>query len=137
MDPLAEVPLPPRTPTTAPYWEALDRGELLLERCAACGAWVHYPRVRCSSCLSDRLTWERVEPTGTVHAFSVARRATAPMFADAVPQVIAVVELEVGVRLTTTIVVDEPSSVRAGTPVTGVFDRVADGVTLLRFRPTP
>ena len=128
-------PLPPRTPTSAPFWEALDRGELLLQRCGACGTWVHYPRVRCPSCLSDQLGWERVDPTGTVYAFSVSPRPTAPMFSDEVPQVVAVVELDNGVRLTTTLVVDDPSSVATGTAVRGVFDRVAEGTTLLRFQP--
>jgi hypothetical protein len=57
------------------------------------------------------------------------------MFSDEVPQVVAVVELDNGVRLTTTLVVDDPSSVATGTAVRGVFDRVAEGTTLLRFQP--
>ena len=70
-----------------------------------------------------------------IHAFTVARRPTAPMFADAVPQVIAIVELPIGVRLTTTVVVDDPGGLSIGLPVVGVFDRVDGGTTLLRFRP--
>jgi uncharacterized OB-fold protein len=70
-----------------------------------------------------------------VYTFTVTSRPTAPMFADQVPQIIAVVELGVGVRMTTTLVTDDPSAIRIGMAVTGVFAAGGDGVTLLRFRP--
>ena len=131
--------LPPRprpTPTTQPFWDALADERLRLQRCEACGAWVHYPRVRCPGCLSDQLDWCDVEPVGTVHTFTVARAPTAPPFAAQVPQYIAVIELANGVRLTSTLVDVEGHDLHAGTPVQGVFDHGDDGVTLLRFRPS-
>jgi uncharacterized OB-fold protein len=133
---LTTVPVPVPTPTSAPFWEALRRGELHLQRCARCLAWVYYPRVRCPTCLSNDLQWQPVDPVGTVYSFTVATRPTAPMFQDEVPQVIAIVELAIGVRITTTLVVDDPAAVHVGLAVTGVFDPVADDITLLRFRPT-
>lgn len=134
---LAELPrpVPYPTPTARPFWDALARDELVLQHCRACGTWVHYPRRRCVACLAEDLAWERVEPAGTVHTFTVARRPTAPVFADEAPQVIAVVELANGVRMTTTIVTDDPGALRVGTPVVGVFDHADDRPTLLRFRP--
>jgi uncharacterized protein len=129
-------PRPHPTPTSAPYWEGLARAEVRVQRCDACGAWVHYPRHRCPSCLSDRLSWHTLDPRGAVYTFTVARRPTHPAFADEVPQIIAVVELEHGVRMTTTLVGVEPDAVRIGLPVTAVFDRGDDGVTLLRFTPS-
>jgi uncharacterized OB-fold protein len=128
-------PRPERTPSAEPFWEGLDRDELRLQHCTACGAWVFYPRPRCSSCLSDTLAWETVEAVGELYAFTVTRRPTAPMFAEDVPQVLAVVEHPVGVRMTTTLVVDDIDLLRVGLPVVGVFDHVEDGMTLLRFRP--
>ena len=32
-------PIPYPTPTAQPFWDALDRDELALQHCAACGAW--------------------------------------------------------------------------------------------------
>ncbi len=128
-------PRPRPTPTSEPFWEGLGAGELRLQHCNACAAWIHYPRRRCPACFSTDLSWEVVHPGGTVHTFTVARRPTAPPFADEVPQVIAVVELDVGARLTTTLVDVDPDAVRIGMPVTGRFDRGDDGVTLLRFGP--
>lgn len=134
---LAELPrpIPYPTPTAQPFWDALARDELVLQRCRACGTWVHYPRRRCTACMAEALEWERVEPTATIHTFTVTHRPTAPVFADEMPQVIAVVELANGVRMTTTIVTDDPGALHVGVPVVGVFDHADDRPTLLRFRP--
>jgi uncharacterized OB-fold protein len=126
-------PGPVPTPTSAPFWDGLAHGEVRAQRCDACGAWVHYPRHRCPACLADRLTWHTIDRRGTVYTFTVARRPTHPVFADEIPQIIAVVELEHSLRMTTTLVGVEPSAVRIGLPVIAVFDVGDDGVTLLRF----
>ncbi len=70
----------------------------------------------------------------------MAEQATAPPFADEVPQLLAVVELTEGVRLSTTLVDVDPDTIAMGMPVAPVFDHGADdedhdGITLLRFRP--
>jgi uncharacterized OB-fold protein len=127
-------PVPFPTPATQPYWDGLARDELLMPRCRTCASWVFYPRRRCTTCLSEDLAWERVAPEATIHTFTRTHRPTAPVFADAMPQVIAVVELANGVRMTTTIETDDPAALRVGTSVVGVFDHAADRPTLLRFR---
>jgi len=129
-------PRPRPTPTSQPFWDGLARHEVRIQHCAVCEAWVHYPRSRCPVCLTDRLTWETVAPEGTVYTFTVARRPTAPMFADEVPQIIAVVELGVGVHVTTTLVDTDPDDVAIGMAVSAVFEPGDDGVTMLRFRPS-
>jgi uncharacterized OB-fold protein len=135
---VSERPAKPRphpTPTSAPYWDGLAAGEVRVQRCDACGTWVHYPRHRCPSCLSDRLSWHTIDSDGSVYTFTVARRPTHPAFADEVPQIIAVIELQHGVRMTTTLVGVEPDAVRIGLPVKALFDPGEDGVTVLRFSP--
>ena len=37
-------PLPIPSAESAPYWEYCKKGELRIQRCASCGAFVHYPR---------------------------------------------------------------------------------------------
>ena len=128
-------PRPQRTPTSAPFWDGLDADRVRIQRCDACGTWVHYPRSRCPHCLSDRLAWHDVAGHGTVLTFTVARQATARPFADEVPQLLAVVELDEGVRMTTTLVDVDPEAVAVGLPVVAAFDHRPDGATLLRFRP--
>ena len=92
----APKPRPVPTPTSQPFWDALREERISMQRCEACNGWVHYPRTRCSHCLSDRLAWHEVADTGTVYTFSVARQPTTPQFLDETPQVIAVVELDDG-----------------------------------------
>ncbi len=72
---------------------------------------------------------------GSVYTFAVAEQPTAPPFADEVPQLLAVVELTEGVRLSTTLVDVAPAAITIGMVVEPVFDHGDDGLTLLRFRP--
>ncbi|HEV8296461.1 MAG TPA: Zn-ribbon domain-containing OB-fold protein [Acidimicrobiales bacterium] len=129
-----DKPRPHPVPATQPYWDALREERIRLQRCDDCGKWVHYPRARCSHCLSPQLSWHEVAGGGTLYSFSVARQPTAAPFADEVPQIIAVVELDEGVRLSTTIVGADPAEVHVGQRVVPVFDHGPDGVTLLRYR---
>jgi uncharacterized OB-fold protein len=130
-----ELPRPFAIDATRPFWDGLAAEEVRLQRCRACGSWVFYPRPRCSTCLSADLEWHTVSGHGVVYSFTIARQATHPAFAAEVPQLLAIVELEEGVRLTTTVVDAVPEDLRIGLPVTPVFDHGNDGVTLLRFRP--
>lgn len=128
-------PRPVPTATSRPFWDALRAERVDLQHCADCGTWVYYPRARCPHCLSDRLLWEQVSGDGTVFTFSVAPQPTAPPFADEVPQLLAMVELTEGVRVSTTLVDVAPDAISIGMRVQPVFDHGDDGITLLRFRP--
>ncbi|MFN0030332.1 MAG: Zn-ribbon domain-containing OB-fold protein [Acidimicrobiales bacterium] len=128
-------PRPKPIPTTQPFWDGLAAETVTLQHCADCGVWVYYPRRRCPGCLSDRLVWEVVSGRGRVYSWTVARQATHPAFEAEVPQILAVVELAEGVRLTTSLVGVEPDGVAVGDEVEPHFDHGADGVTLLRYRP--
>jgi uncharacterized OB-fold protein len=128
-------PLPTPTPTSAPFWDALKEGIVKLQRCEACGTWVFYPRNRCSTCLSDALEWHEVPGTGSLYTFTIARQPTSPHFASEVPQRLAVVELDEGVRLTTTLINVADADIRIGMRVRPFFDPVSDEITLLRYQP--
>jgi hypothetical protein len=135
MDMELDKPRPLPTPVSRPFWDGLREGRIRLQQCDDCGAWVFYPRSHCNHCLSDRLGWHEVSGAGTLYTYTVTRQATAPFFADEVPQRLAVVELAEGVRLTSTLVDVADHDIRVGMKLAPVFDRVSDQVTLLRFRP--
>ena len=128
-------PRPHPTPVSQPFWDALREERIELQHCDDCGRWVYYPRSRCPTCLSDRLTWTAVAGDGFVYTFTVAEQPTAPPFADEVPQLLAVVELTEGVRVSTTLVEVRRDMIDIGLSVVPVFDHGDDGITLLRFRP--
>jgi hypothetical protein len=129
-------PRPYATETSRPFWEGLRRGEVRLQRCRACARWVFYPRSHCPGCLSDALAWQTVSGRGRLHTFTISRVPTVAMFADEVPQRLAVVELEEGVRLTSTLVDVDDAQIEIGMALLPVFEPVEGGEgVLLRYRP--
>ena len=130
-----DKPLPTPTPTSAPFWDGLKEGVVKLQKCSDCGVWVFYPRSRCSGCLSDSLEWREVSGNATLYTYTIARQPTSPHFATEVPQYLAVVELEEGVRLTTTLVNVRETDIRIGMRLRPYFEPVTDDVTLLRYQP--
>lgn len=126
-------PLPVPGPDDAPYWEALERGVLVLQRCAACGTARHPPRPRCGRCASGEHRWEAASGRGTVHSFTVVRYPANHELADAVPYVVALVELDEGPRLISNVVEMEPDRVAIDQRVRVRFDEVAPGTVLPRF----
>lgn len=131
-----DKPRPHPIDVTRPFWDGLNEDRVRLQRCDDCQTWVYYPRRRCPSCLSDQLTWHDTSGRGTIYTYTVARQPTHPAFADEVPQLLGVVELEEGPRLTTTFVDLGPDDLVVGLPVEAVYDHGPDGLTLLRFRPS-
>ena len=127
-------PLPTPSPLTQPFWDAARRRELWVQRCRACATHLFYPRYLCTTCGSGDLEWAQASGRGTVFTYTVAHRPTHPGFADLVPYVIAVVELEEGPKLTTNIVNLDPDDMVIGLPVRATFEDL-DGVTLVHFRP--
>lgn len=93
--------VPMALPTTQPYWDAAQRGELHFQRCADCQAAILYPRIRCPSCGSASLGWERASGRATLDSYVISHMA-APGFEA--PYVIAIVKLEEGPRLLSNIV---------------------------------
>jgi uncharacterized OB-fold protein len=71
-----------------------------------------------------------------LYTFTVCERPTAPFFADALPQLLAVVEWDEGPRVSTEIVNADPAGLRVGMRVKPVFCDYPDvGVTMLRYEP--
>jgi hypothetical protein len=110
-------PAPSADWETRAYWEGAARGELVLQRCRACGAVQHRPRALCVSCLEGPIEHFVASGRGVVHTFTVTHQNQAPGFREACPYVLAYVELEEGPRLLTNVVGCDPSAVRIGLPV--------------------
>lgn len=131
------LPLPVPDPVTRPFWESLKAHAIQLQHCGACGLFVYYPRALCPACFSDDLTWTPVSGRGVVHAFTIPHRHPNQAFTANGPYVVALVELDEGARLLSTLVdvPATPEAVRVGLPVEIVYDDVTAEATLPRFRP--
>jgi uncharacterized OB-fold protein len=128
-------PAPPKpriTPTGRPFWDALAKGEVHIQRCGACSHYVFYPRTICPDCSSRDLSWTAVSGRGVLFTYTVTEPGKGKRGGD----ILAIVELDEGVRMATTLVGIDPDAVQVGVPVEPVFDNETfDDVTLLRFRP--
>ena len=132
-----QKPLPVADPVTRPFWESVQRRAMELQRCDACGRFIFYPRGVCPHCLSDNLSWRPAQGTGEVHAFTIVHRHPNPAFAGDIPYVVALIELDEGVRMMSNLVgvAADPAEVKVGMPVEVTYEAVTDEVTLPKFRP--
>jgi uncharacterized OB-fold protein len=129
----AHVIPPPITPDDEFFWKGVKEGKLLLSRCAKCSQIQHPPSPMCPNCGS--LEWDTQEAAGrgTVHSWIVSRHPTEP---DDTPRIVALVELEEGVRLVSNLQEVEESQVWNDMPVEVMFMEI-DQVALPQFRPSP
>jgi len=123
--------LPRETELTAPYWEGCRAGELRLQCCASCNKYQFYPRSVCSHCGRAHLSWQTVSGFGRVASFTVVRRGISEGYQA--PYVVALIDLDEGPRMMSSIVTDDPDSVRVGADVRVEFADWGEGHTLPVF----
>ncbi len=128
-------PLPHLDEENRPWWEALKRHELYLQKCRDCGAIRYYPRAQCPECLSPRTEWVRASGRGKVYTFTTTWQNQAAGFRESLPYVMAYVELDEGPKMLTNIIDCGPEQVKIGMPVEVVYEDVTAEVTLAKFRP--
>ena len=128
-----DIPRPWPTPWSQPYWEGCRRGELLFQRCGACGGATHTPAALCSHCSSRDLSWERSSGTGSVYSWTTVWRPQTPAFE--VPYTAVIVEMDEGWHILSNLVGCEHDAVHVGLRVAVEFHALDDEITLPYFRP--
>ncbi|SFA82609.1 hypothetical protein SAMN04515620_10457 [Collimonas sp. OK607] len=126
-------PLPQPTTISAPFWEALKAQQVKIQQCDSCQHWIFFPRAHCPQCASAALSWRDVSGEGTLYTYTIARVPTLPEFSDEMPQLLAVVELDQGPHLNTTLVGINENDIKVGMRVRPVFDQRPGDTTLLRY----
>ncbi len=91
-------------PTTEPYWRACAERRLIVQRCEVCGAHQFYPRPFCLACESDRVQWVEAKGRGVIYSLTTVRVPVVEELKP--PYLLALVDLDEGVRLLTNIVGD-------------------------------
>ena len=129
-------PLPQPTPETREFWEGCRRGELILPRCRDCDRFHFYPRALCPYCWSTSLDSVKSSGRGRLYSYVINHRP-APGFEERTPYIIAVVELEEGVRMLSNLVGVEPDPAKLSLdmPVEVTFQEASDDITLPLFKP--
>ncbi|WP_420408065.1 Zn-ribbon domain-containing OB-fold protein [Hoeflea sp.] len=80
-------------PTLGTYWQGVDEGRVLIQRCSACGAHQFPPRPFCLSCDADAPEWIVASRKGVV--YSITKLHSPPERGQAV----ALIALHEGPRL--------------------------------------
>ena len=119
---------------SAPFFAGARDGKLMLQHCNACQRWLHPVRSRCPLCASTDLEWAKASGRGVVYSHGLLQRASHPRHEGRLPIVLAVIDLEEGVRFSSNLVEVEPERVRAGMPVEVAFEPVSEAA-LPVFRP--
>ena len=127
---------PPASEATEHFWEATKQKRYLVQWCDDCAQPVFYPREVCPRCLSaEHLDWRQSKGTGTVYAVSVQHRPANPTMTDRVPYVVALIDLDDGIRVMSNVVNCEPDDVAIGQAVTVTWEELSDGRNLPQFEP--
>jgi uncharacterized OB-fold protein len=108
---------------------------LCFQRCTGCGSWRHLPRALCARCGSDAWEWRQSSGRGRLYSWTVTHQAILPGFAEHVPFVVAVVELEEGVRMISALRGVAREDLALDLPLAVAFERVPDGQALPVFGP--
>jgi uncharacterized OB-fold protein len=123
--------------TTQFFWDGVARHELWIQRCQACGFYLHYPKTICRNCRSRDLAGEPVSGNATLYSWTVATTAFHPFFVDRVPYVLATVELveQAGLMFCSQLTGCAEDDLSAGMPLAVTFEELAPALTLPFFRP--
>ena len=128
--------LPILNPDIIEFWKGCKREVLLIQKCRDCGKYRHEPRIACPYCLSFNFDWTEVSGKGEVYSYVIYRRPPFPNWSDAIPYVVAIIELEdCSVRMVSNIVECKPEEVKIGMKVEVVFEKATEEITLPKFRP--
>ena len=128
-------PIPAAQPWSEAFWRATKQRKLLIQKCNGCQSLIFYPRKYCPECWSADLGWQEAVGRAKVNTFTITRGGVEPKFQGDLPYVLAMVDLEEGVRMMTRIIGCDPESVRIGMDVEVVFEDITDRHALPLFKP--
>jgi uncharacterized OB-fold protein len=128
------LPKPISNADSQPYWQGARENKLLIRKCNACGQVHFMPRHVCPTCWSDDLQWIEASGKGTVHSYTIIRRASDPRFAHLVPYVVVLVDLQEGPRMMANVLGENALKTKIGDALTLVFEDRGDGDQLPQFQ---
>ncbi|WBU37100.1 Zn-ribbon domain-containing OB-fold protein [Homoserinibacter sp. YIM 151385] len=129
MSPATRRPHPALRGEEQVFYDALREHRLVYQRCAEDAAVVFPLRTVCPRCGGAELALETSAGLGVVHSHTTQYRAGSPILGDLAPYALALVDLDEGFRVLTS--VPEGVEVAVGTPVRIAFDDGDPELTVL------
>ncbi len=133
--PQRALPKANRFVDTDAFWQATERGELMLQYCPYSGRFQHYPRPVSIYTGARNLEWRRVAGTGTIYARTIVR-VPGPGLEGRLPLSVVTVELDEGVRILGNVLNADPADVAIGQRVELAWDSIGEEVQYPAFNLT-
>jgi uncharacterized OB-fold protein len=98
------------------FYDHLAKGQIKAVKCKACRNFVMPPSSICNHCFSKDLEWVKLNGTGKIISFSEVH-VSSNAFQPNTPYVVAVVEMDEGVRLAGVVKHASRNEIDIGSPV--------------------
>lgn len=127
-------PRPDVWQTTRPFWDAVQAHELMVQYDPGTGAHQFYPRATSLATGRANLEWRTATGRGTVYAYTAT---LVPMagFEDDVPYIVAMIDLDEGVRILANLINVTEDEVETGMKVRVAFEERGEGDMYYCFEP--
>ncbi|MGH2850214.1 MAG: Zn-ribbon domain-containing OB-fold protein [Solirubrobacteraceae bacterium] len=125
--------LPQITEANRPFWEGCLAGELRLQVCESCGQRRLPDSPVCPRCLSRDFEWRAQSGRGRVWSWIVMHQRYLEAFADELPYVVLLVELDEGPWMISALDGDQ-RRLRIDAPLEVTFSRIDHDRAIPKFR---
>jgi uncharacterized OB-fold protein len=118
------IPVPESDDLSAPFWAALRKGRLLVQRCGKCHTWQFGPEWLCHNCHHLDPDWVEVKPEGRIFSWERVWHPSHAALSGHPPYIAVLVELPQagGVRLVGNLLGDPMRQPEIGAVVEGFFE---------------
>jgi len=121
-------------PWSQKFWEGTREEKLLLPKCEKCDLIVFYPKKHCPKCRGKSFNWVEASGNGKIYSYSIMYYNPPSPFAKDVPYVLAIIELEEGVRLMSNIIDTPFEKLKCEAKVEVTYRDLNDEITLPLFK---
>jgi len=126
--------IPKPTPETQHYWDGAREGELRIQACNSCKENYFPPRPFCPKCGARDVKVVKASGKGKLYSY-IINHLPSPGYTS--PFIVAIVELDEGVRLMTNLleIEPDPAKIELDMPLEVTFEKVSDEISLPQFKP--
>jgi uncharacterized OB-fold protein len=128
------MPRPNTYMNTQPFWEAAKNGKLVIQYCKDTGKPQFFPRPVSMANGKRNLEWREVSGRGKVYSFTNTFSAW-PGHEDRVPYLVALVELEEGVRMLGNLFNVKAEDVKIDMPVRLYWEKLSEDINYPAVQP--
>lgn len=115
------------------FWDAADQEQFVGQKCGDCGLYTFPPRPMCPQCFSLNRQVVPLSGRGTVHGWTIPRHP--PPFGFKEAPIVAVIQLEEGIRFVSNVVDCAYDEIRPDMPVQVTFEGTMGKHKVPVFKP--